>query len=599
MIKTLHLAGSARRLGILALGLAALSSLAVALAGGADASCDPNNGDCNPGGGGTTYQSVLTVTPPAVGTVYGTISGQSTNVIACSASGGPCTVTDDQVGSVRPTDGWPTYEFTYTGANGYGLDHWGGACSGSYSCSVTNDQPATSLTATSRDVQPPSVALNVPARVGPDTQLTAAASDNDGIVRLDWQLCQTEISGCVTFANGSPVTMGSGAASGDHWLRVSARDAAGNIGTASKQITYVAFVSMTWQLLPDFTEAPTLSFHSDDEAHVPQDNEHRQCRADPVDGTPGSWGPCTTATSYTPQLPDGQWQLQAREIDDLGLVGLVWDDTTVDTTAPSVTLTDGPTEGSTVATTALRMGFTATDANLDSVVCALDDAAPAPCASPYPLTGYGNGQHTFTVTATDVLGHTGSATRTFAVAVPTTVTPTRARFAAVYGHRAHLSARIAPDTATGRIRFATAAGHVLCTAAVTAGTATCAAPARLAPAAMTVVARYTGNYSAGQAATKLLVTKAPTAIHAGAARTVRHGARLPVVVRGLPGAATGTVVVRVGKRTLCRASVRHGRGRCPVLATLAPGHRYAFHVRYLGNAFYRGSAATVHVRVTR
>lgn len=598
MIKFLRLTGSSRRFAVLGLVLVVLSALAVALAGGADAECDPNNGDCNPGGG-TTYYSVLTVTPPAVGTVYGTVSGQSTNVIACAASGGTCTVIDDQVGFVRPTSGWPTYDFTYTGANGFDLDHWGGACSGWSSCAVTNDQPSTSLSATSRDVQPPHPSMNVPARIGPATQLTATAIDNDGISRLDWRLCQTNHTGCYTFGSGSPVTVGYGKASGTYSLEVWAYDAAGNIGTASAQVTYVAGVLMTWQTLPEFTEAPSFSFHSDDEAHVPDDNNYRRCRAFPVDGTPSSWGPCTTWNSYAPQLPDGHWRLQAQEIDDLGLYGIAWNDTTVDTTAPAVALTDGPTEGSTVATTELRMGFTATDANLESVTCALDGRAPAPCESPYPLTGYGNGQHTFTVTATDVLGHTSSAARTFAVAVPTTVTPARARFATVYGHKAHLSARVHPDAATGKVRFVTAAGRLLCTAAVAAGTASCTAPARLAPASMRVVAHYVGNYSPSQASTKLLVTKAPTTIHARAARSVRHGARLPVAVRGLPRAATGTIVVRTGKRTLCRASVHRGRGRCPVVAKLTPGHRYTLQVRYGGNTFYRGSAATVRVRVTR
>lgn len=598
MIEFLRLTGSSRRFAVLGLVLAVLSSLAVALAGGADAECDPNNGDCNPGGGGTTYYSVLTVTPPAVGTVYGTVSGQSTNVIACSASGGTCTVTDTQIAYVRPTDGWPTYDFTYTGPAGYSVA-WSGACSGSGSCWVLNDQATATLNASSHDIQPPSVSLNAPARVGPSTQLTATASDNDRVSRLDWRLCQADHTGCSTFGSGSPVTVGYNRASGNYLLEVWAYDPAGNIGSASAQVTYVAGVLMTWQTLPDFTEAPSFSFHSDDETHVPYDDAHRQCRAFPYNGTPSAWGPCTTWTSYAPQLPDGHWTLQAQEIDDLGLSGTTWDDTVVDTTLPSVELTDGPAEGSTVATTGVTLGFTASDTNLDSVTCALDDAAPTGCTSPYPLAGYGNGQHTFTVTATDVLGHTSSATRTFAVAVPTSVTPARARFATVYGHPARLSARVQPDTATGKVRFATAAGRVLCTATVAAGTASCTAPARLAPAAMTVVARYVGNYSPSQASTKLLVTKAPTTLHARAARSVRHGARLPVAVRGLPRAATGTIVVRIGTRTLCRASVHNGRGRCPVVADLTPGHRYTLQVRYGGNTFYRASAATIRIRVTR
>lgn len=87
----------------------------------------------------------------------------------------------------------------------------------------------------------------------------------------------------------------------------------------------------------------------------------------------------------------------------------------VDTVAPTPTITGGPT-GSTDDTTP-TFTFTATGAA--AFTCAIDSAAFAACTSPFTqATPLADGAHTFTVRARDAAGNQGSAARAFTVATP-------------------------------------------------------------------------------------------------------------------------------------------------------------------------------------
>jgi hypothetical protein len=82
-----------------------------------------------------------------------------------------------------------------------------------------------------------------------------------------------------------------------------------------------------------------------------------------------------------------------------------------DTTAPSVTITDGPS--SHTSATAASLSFTGTDPDRPAAAlafrCSLDGAPYAPCTSPTPYTGLGDGLHTFSLEAADEAGNRSAA----------------------------------------------------------------------------------------------------------------------------------------------------------------------------------------------
>ena len=88
-----------------------------------------------------------------------------------------------------------------------------------------------------------------------------------------------------------------------------------------------------------------------------------------------------------------------------------------DTTAPTVSITGGPT--GTAASTA-TFSFTT---NEGALACSLDSAGFAACSSPVSLSGLASGAHTFRVRATDGSSNVGNASRAWTVdATPPTFT---------------------------------------------------------------------------------------------------------------------------------------------------------------------------------
>ncbi|HEY3183437.1 MAG TPA: Ig-like domain-containing protein, partial [Gaiellaceae bacterium] len=87
--------------------------------------------------------------------------------------------------------------------------------------------------------------------------------------------------------------------------------------------------------------------------------------------------------------------------------------TTADGTAPTVTITGGPT--GTVSTSAASFAFSANESG-STFECAVDGFAFVACSSPDNLAGLADGTHTFSVRATDTAGNTGAAvTRTWTI----------------------------------------------------------------------------------------------------------------------------------------------------------------------------------------
>jgi hypothetical protein len=88
---------------------------------------------------------------------------------------------------------------------------------------------------------------------------------------------------------------------------------------------------------------------------------------------------------------------------------------TVDTVAPEVTFTTGPSEGALVATRTPSFGWTLNE-DVNSMFCLIDDG-PDACNSANSSGSFysTDGFHTFGVTATDLAGNFGGGTRSFTI----------------------------------------------------------------------------------------------------------------------------------------------------------------------------------------
>jgi Big-like domain-containing protein/putative glycosyl hydrolase len=124
------------------------------------------------------------------------------------------------------------------------------------------------------------------------------------------------------------------------------------------------------------------------------------------------------ASPFTPssRLFDGRHQFSVRAVDAAGNVSAMLSRSfTVDTSAPTVTITSGPATGSVSANTRPSFGFSASESGV-TYQCQLDGAGFSPCSSPQRTPPLANGQHRFTVVATDGAGNASPpASRTWTV----------------------------------------------------------------------------------------------------------------------------------------------------------------------------------------
>ena len=145
-----------------------------------------------------------------------------------------------------------------------------------------------------------------------------------------------------------------------------------------------------------------------------------QCKLDA-----GAFAACTSPTSVGP-MGEGTHTFSVRATDSSGNVESppASRPFRVDTTAPPVSITSGPANGSTIATNTTAFGFSSESGA--SFQCKLDAGAFAACTSPKSVGPMGDGSHTFSVRATDAAGHVSTpASRTFhvdATAPETTIT---------------------------------------------------------------------------------------------------------------------------------------------------------------------------------
>ena len=200
-------------------------------------------------------------------------------------------------------------------------------------------------------------------------------------------------------ACASPDTL-TGLSDGSHTFTVQAKDTAGNVGSAS----------FTWTV---DTSAPTVSFTQT--PANPSNSSSATFAFTASDGAltckldSGAFAACSSPKTLT-GLADGSHTFTVQATDTAGNVGSAAVTWTVDTAAPTVTITGHPTNPSNSSSATFT--FTASDGTL---TCKLDSGAFTACASPDTLTGLSDGSHTFTVQAKDTAGNVGSASFTWTV----------------------------------------------------------------------------------------------------------------------------------------------------------------------------------------
>ena len=202
-----------------------------------------------------------------------------------------------------------------------------------------------------------------------------------------------------------------GLGDGPHSVSVQATDPVGNESApavASWRVDTIDPVVTITGGTPDVTSSTTgeVTFTVEDESPTTT-----ECRVDGVD--PDPWSPCTSGETF-PALGEGPHTIEVRATDEASNVGPVANrQFTVDTTAPVVIITDGPT--GTVSDPEAEISFEVTDANATTTTCSLDGGAFTDCTSPKAYSGLGNGSHTVTVRAEDAAHNQGEASTTWTV----------------------------------------------------------------------------------------------------------------------------------------------------------------------------------------
>ena len=136
-----------------------------------------------------------------------------------------------------------------------------------------------------------------------------------------------------------------------------------------------------------------------------------------VDEGTEAFGPCTDTASHTAgPLTDGDWTFRVRATDDASETATATRDFTVDTTAPNVTIDQGPTG----PTNDARPTFGWATGPQNTAECSVDQgtAAFGACSSTSehtPPSDLPDGDYTFRIRVTDPAGNTASTTRNFSV----------------------------------------------------------------------------------------------------------------------------------------------------------------------------------------
>jgi len=213
----------------------------------------------------------------------------------------------------------------------------------------------------------------------------------------------------------SPFTA-SALAEGSHTFSVTARDGAGNVGTAQVQ-SFVVDITVPVVSIdsgpPAFTSSTTATFAlSGADDLSPANSLGLECRL-----SFQAFELCTSPKEYT-ALPEGQYTFRARVTDEAGNVSAAaiytW---TVDLTPPETTIDTVPSNPTNSATTKLTFSSDDPSATFE---CNMDAQDFAPCSSPLISGSLSDGFHIFRVRATDLAGNVDASPASSAFTVDTT-----------------------------------------------------------------------------------------------------------------------------------------------------------------------------------
>ncbi len=139
-----------------------------------------------------------------------------------------------------------------------------------------------------------------------------------------------------------------------------------------------------------------------------------RCRLDA-----GVLSACVSPITYN-NLPDGPHTFTVTVADGAGNSSSAMRMFEVITQGPSVEITEGPAEGSSINDSTPTFSFTSTNAN--EIDCRIDGGTYQPCTSPFTTQTLSNGLHSFEVRVRDTALNSATATRSFTVdTLPPTV----------------------------------------------------------------------------------------------------------------------------------------------------------------------------------
>ena len=221
---------------------------------------------------------------------------------------------------------------------------------------------------------------------------------------------QCKLDAAAYSACTSPVSL-AGLSSGAHTFSVYAVDAAGNPDASPATWSWAVDLATPETTI---TSGPsgTVTQSSATFAFSSSESGTFECR---LDGA--AFAACTSPTAYS-GLADGAHSFEVRAIDAAGNLdptpaARTW---TVDVNAPETSITASPP----AVTNATGASFSFTSSEEGSTFqCKLDAGAYAACTSPKTYSGLGQGSHTFSVRATDAVGHLDASPAAFTWTIDT------------------------------------------------------------------------------------------------------------------------------------------------------------------------------------
>lgn len=192
-----------------------------------------------------------------------------------------------------------------------------------------------------------------------------------------------------------------GLAEGAHTFAVHAVDPAGNEGPAANTTWSIDSIAPAAQI----TGGPAALMSVTDASISFACNEADCAFECSLDG--GAFAACASPQDFA-SLPDGPHAVAVRATDGHGNTGpAVVHGWSVDTEAPVVSISDGPTQYTVLRTAVFQLACSEPGC---SFACAIDGGAYAACSPPVQYHGLALGEHTFSVRATDPIGHASGAT---------------------------------------------------------------------------------------------------------------------------------------------------------------------------------------------